>query len=194
MSHTGLSFLLHLCIPPSPDTWDSFHLTCIVSPTVSSIPRYKKCTHFLSMLSQTATGLEVKWSESCSVMSNSLQTHGLYSPWNSPGQNTGVGSPYLLQGFFPTQGSNPSLPHYRQILYQLSHKESPLSHRLSGLKQHTSVLSSEIQNGSHWVKSSLPLGEPTRGYRRRQWHPTPVLLPGKSRGCRSLVGRSPWSR
>ena len=30
--------------------------------------------------------------------------------------------------------------------------------------------------------------------RRRQWHPTPVLLPGKSHGWRSLVGRSPWGR
>ena len=30
--------------------------------------------------------------------------------------------------------------------------------------------------------------------RRRQWHPTPVLLPGKSHGCRSLVGCSPWGR
>ena len=50
-------------------------------------------------------------------------THGLYSPWNSPGQNTGVGSISLLQGFFPTQGLNPGLLHCRQILYQLSHKE-----------------------------------------------------------------------
>ena len=48
-------------------------------------------------------------SESCSVMSNSLRPHGLYSPWNSPGQNTGVGSLSLLQGIFPTQGSNPGL-------------------------------------------------------------------------------------
>ena len=40
-----------------------------------------------------------------------------YSPWNSPGQNTGVGSLSLLQGIFPTQGSNPGLPHCRQILY-----------------------------------------------------------------------------
>ena len=46
-------------------------------------------------------------------------THGLYSPWNS-GQNTGVGSLFLLQGIFPTQGSNPGLPHCRWILYQLS--------------------------------------------------------------------------
>ena len=42
-------------------------------------------------------------------------THGLYSPWNSPGQNTGVGSLSFLQGIFPTQGSNPGLPHSRRI-------------------------------------------------------------------------------
>ena len=51
--------------------------------------------------------------------------HGLYSLWNSPGRNTGVGSLSLLQGIFPTQGSNPGLLHCRWILYQLSHKGSP---------------------------------------------------------------------
>ena len=71
-----------------------------------------------------ATNL-VKWSESHSVMFNSLQPHGLYRPWNSPGQNTGVGSLSLLQGIFPTQGLNPGLLHCRRILYQLSHKGSP---------------------------------------------------------------------
>ena len=64
-------------------------------------------------------------SESHSVTSNSLQPHGLYSPWNSPGQNTGVGSLSLLQGIFPTQGWNPGLPGCRWILYQLSHRGSP---------------------------------------------------------------------
>ena len=49
----------------------------------------------------------------------------IYSPWNSPGQNTRVGSFSLLQGIFPTQGSNPGFLHCRQILYQLSHKGSP---------------------------------------------------------------------
>ena len=58
-------------------------------------------------------------------MSNSLQPHGLSSPWNSPGQNTRVGSLSLLQGIFPTQGSNQGLPHCRQILYQLSYQGSP---------------------------------------------------------------------
>ena len=55
-------------------------------------------------------------------MSDSLQPHQLSSPWNSPGQNTGMSSLSLLQGIFLTHGSNPSLPHCRWILYQLSHK------------------------------------------------------------------------
>ena len=42
-------------------------------------------------------------------------TEPLYSPWHSPGQNTGVGSLSLLQGIFPTQGLNPGLPHCRRI-------------------------------------------------------------------------------
>ena len=58
-------------------------------------------------------------------VSDSLQPHGLHSPWNSPGQNTGVGSFSLLQGIFLTERSNPGLPHCRQILYQLSHQGSP---------------------------------------------------------------------
>ena len=54
-----------------------------------------------------------------------LNWTGLYSPWNSPGQNAGMGSRSLLQGFLSTQGSNPGLPHCRRILYQMSHQESP---------------------------------------------------------------------
>ena len=52
-------------------------------------------------------------------------TPWIYSPWNSPGQNTGVGSLSLLQGIFPTQGLNSGLPHCRQILYQLSQQGCP---------------------------------------------------------------------
>ena len=48
-----------------------------------------------------------------------------YSPWNSPGQNTGVGSHSLLQGIFPIQESNRGLLHCRRILYQLSYQGSP---------------------------------------------------------------------
>ena len=71
----------------------------------------------------------------------------------------------LLQGIFPTQGSNPGLLHFSWILYQLGHQGSPI-----------------------YTYSFL---DPSR---RRQWHPTPVLLPGKSHGWRSLAGRSPWGR
>ena len=67
-----------------------------------------------------------KWtSESCSVMFDSLRSYSLYSPWTSPSQNTGVGSLFLLQGIFPTQGWNPGLLHCRQTLYQLTHRGNP---------------------------------------------------------------------
>ena len=60
--------------------------------------------------------------ESCSTVSDSLWPHELYSPWNSPSQNTGVGSLSLLQGIFPTQGLNLGLPHCKQTLYHLSYQ------------------------------------------------------------------------
>ena len=70
---------------------------------------------------------EWKWVK---VASGSLRPHGLYSPWNSPGQNTVLSlqntSLSLLQGIFPTQGSNSGLPHCRRILYQLSYQGSPV--------------------------------------------------------------------
>ena len=69
-------------------------------------------------------------SESGSVVLDSLRPRGLYSPWNSLRQNTGVGSLSLLQGIFPTQGSNPGLPHCRWILYQLSQKHILLQLRV----------------------------------------------------------------
>ena len=86
-------------------------------------------------------------SESCSVVSDSLGPHGLYSPWNSPGQNiglgslsllqgifltqgspknTGLGCDFLLQGIFPAQGLNPHLLHFMGILYYQSHQGSQI--------------------------------------------------------------------
>ena len=65
-----------------------------------------------------------KWKWKSHSLSDSLQPHGLYSPWNSPGQNTGVGSHSLLQGTFPTQESNQGLWRCRWILYQLSYQGS----------------------------------------------------------------------
>ena len=81
-------------------------------------------------------------SVSCSVVSNSLQLHELWSarllsPWSSPGKNTGVGCHFLLWGIFPIHGMNLDLLHWRQILYRLSHQRSLIKiicHDLISLK------------------------------------------------------------
>ena len=94
------------------------------------LPKEKKLNNLYHLVS-----LSVNEGESHLVVSNSLWPHGLYSPWNFPGQNTGVGSLSLLQEIFPTQGSNPGLLHCRQILYQLSHKGSPSANEKNYLVQ-----------------------------------------------------------
>ena len=63
---------------------------------------------------------EVKWSRS--VASDSLWPHGqwpttLLRPWDFPGKRAGVGYHFHLQRIFLTQGSNPGIPHFRQMLY-----------------------------------------------------------------------------
>ena len=81
----------------------------------------KRC--FKSSRQETAVvrpWVKVKVAQSCPTL-----WHPMDSPWNSPGQNIGMGSLSLLQGIFPTQGLNPGLPHCRQIIYQLSHQGSP---------------------------------------------------------------------
>ena len=89
------------------------------------ITDFAKLFLFFHLTNPYMLGSRYVESESHSVVSDSLQPHGLYSPCNSLGQNTGVGSLSLLQGIFPTQGSNSGLWHCRWILYQLSHKRSP---------------------------------------------------------------------
>ena len=71
-------------------------------------------------------------SVSRSVVSDSLQSHGLYSARflcsrDSPGKNTGMRCHSLLQGIFLTQGLNLGILHCRQILYCLSHQGSPIT-------------------------------------------------------------------
>ena len=92
-------------------------------------------------------------SESHSVMSNSLQPHGLYSPWNSPGQNTGVGSLSFLQWIFPTQESNWGFQHWRRILYQLSYQGSPFPY-LPG--KHIPLLKHYCRLEETWPQLRMP--------------------------------------
>jgi len=124
-------------------------------------------------------------SESHSVMSDSLQPHALYSLWNSPGQNTGVGSLSLLQGIFPIQGSNLGLLHCRQILYQLSHKGSPrilewmaypFSSGSSWPRNRTRVSSIAGRFLTNWAIREAPYRLPQNWFKARKkteiWSPT----------------------
>ena len=72
-----------------------------------------------------------------------------YSPWNSPGQNTGVCSHSLLHGIFPTQGSNLDFPHCRQILYHLSYPKNPGVGSLSFLQG--TFLTQQSNQHCRWI-------------------------------------------
>ena len=99
-------------------------------------------------------------------MSDSFQSHGLYSPWTSPGQNTGMGSHSLLQQISPTQESNPGLPLCTWILYPLSHQGSPrilewvvypFSSRSSWPRNQTGVSCIAGRFFTSWATFILPL-------------------------------------
>ena len=76
----------------------------------------------------------------CSVVSNSLPSHGLQPtrplyPWDFPGRNTGVGWYFLLQGILPTQESNPCLLHRQEDSLPVSHLGSPHEKHMATGKQ-----------------------------------------------------------
>ena len=77
---------------------------------------------------------------------------------DSPGKNTGVGCHFLLQGIFPTQGSNPGLPHCRQILYRLSHQGSPYSYPVGVYSEQLLEPSFGNPNQSPYLKPHVGLG------------------------------------
>ena len=85
---------------------------CLIHPTWHSTPGSTP-SHLYTLIWS-----EVNWSESRSVVSNSL-----WPPWTT--QYMEFFRLEYCSGIFPTQGSNPGLPHCRQILCQLSHKRSP---------------------------------------------------------------------
>ena len=113
---------------------------------------------------------EVKVIQSCPTLWDP------YIPWNSPGQNTGVGSLSLLQGIFPTQ----------------------VSHIAGRFFTSWATGEAHLPDGSDGKASCLQCGRPGfdpwvgKILGRRKWQPTPVPLHGKSREWRSLVGYSRW--
>ena len=107
----------------------------------------------------------MKVAQSCPT----LWPHGLCSPWNSPGQNFGVGSCSLLQEIFPTQGLNPGLPQSRQILYQLSHQWSPIDLIMHMQKRPVGIL----RGCSFWYRC----GDGEEQPQLEDTKPTQILLP-----------------
>ena len=120
---------------PSPWRTPSF----AVSPTHHKATKHTPASHTAEQLCE--------WK--ALSLSNSLWPHGLYSPWDSPGQNTGVGSCSLFQGIFQTQRWNPGLPHCRRIPHQLSYQGSPITPKKFNYTEQLH------QRSSHAVKKVL---------------------------------------
>ena len=94
----------------------------------------------------------VKVGQSCATLCDPMDCL-----WNSPGQNTGMGSLSLLPRIFPTQGSNPDLPHCKWILYQQSHKGSPRLLEWVAIPSPEDLLDPGIKPGSPALQGdSLP--------------------------------------
>ena len=107
------------------------------------------------------------------------------------GKSTGVGCHFLLQEIFPTQGSNSGFPHCRQTLYRLSHQGREIQMSLLLFAR----LLEKLFLAWDGISKNVILISLTPSLKwRRKWQPTPVLLPGKFHGQRSLVSYSPWSR
>ena len=126
-------------------------------------------------------------------MSVSLRPHGLYSPWNSPGQNTGVGSLSLLQGIFPTQRLNPGLLHCRQILFFFFQADS-LPVKPQGKPSRSLWPTTNWHLPSTLTRSGASLVAQTvknLKHGRPKFDPTPVFFCGGFHVQRSLVGYSP---
>ena len=135
-------------------------------------------------------------------MSNSLQPHGLHSPWNSPGQDTGASSCSLPQGNLPNPGIEPRPPALEGKMLTTDLQGSAWRGtfrkgqwaRLTGGLSHTR----SFPGGSEVKASACNVGDqgsiPGLGRFpwRREWQPTPVFLCGEFHGLRSLVGYSPW--
>ena len=121
--------------------------------------------------------MKLKVTHSCLTL---LRPHGPDNPWNTPGQNTGVGSLSLLQGIFPTQGQYPGLPYRRHILYHLKLVTTRMFNYLSiALISHASTVMLKILQArlQQYVNRENPDGQ--AGFR-------------KGRGTRDQIANICW--
>ena len=119
------------------------------------------------------------WSGSLLVMSDSLWPHGLYNPWDSPGQNTRVGSCFLLQRIFTTQESNRGLLCCRRILYQLSY-QGCVNTQMKAVYMYLNSDGSVSKESACITGDLASIPGLGRSPWRKVWQPTPVFLAGES--------------
>ena len=109
-----------------------------------------------------STGFEVKllsYVTLCNPMDCSLLTRPL-CPWNSSGKTTRVACHFLLQGIFPTRGSNLGLPHCRQTLCPLSHQGSPTGFMVGLLVRAPRRLTPRLTSQDCCYQCLCPCGKP----------------------------------
>ena len=110
---------------------------------------------------------------------------GLLCPWDSPGKNTGVGCHALLQGIFPTQGSNPHLLcllRCRRVLSPLNHRGSPAAEKQVTVEGRSLTSSWPENHGRKPAGNSRPARAPwgrVEGHRLRLAQAALPLLPGR---------------
>ena len=129
-------------------------------------------------------------------MSNSVQPQRqqptrLPRPWDSPGKNTGVGCHCLLQCMKVKSESEVTLSDQLLATPWTAAYQAPPSIGFSR-QEYWSGLPSPSLTVS--IETLLLINFTYELSQRRQWHPTSILLSGKSHGWRSLVGCSPWGR
>ena len=94
----------------------------------------------------------------------------------------------------PKKGNAKECSNYRTIAL-ISHASKVMLKILQArLQQYVNRELSDVQAGFRKSRGTRDQTANIRWIIRRQWHPTPVLLPGKSHGWRDLVGCSPWDR
>ena len=119
-------FCIYICVP-----------LCVCVCVCVCVPEYVwLCMCIKKRLKKKK--VKVKAAQLCLTLCDPMDYTG---PWNSPGQNTGMVSLSLLQGIFPTQGSNPGPLHCRRILYQLRHQGSPVGKPCAGFTEKSVELS-----------------------------------------------------
>ena len=109
---------------------------CLILSNRNSPPAFSNHTLISQQPSTTRQNpptakVKVLVAQLCLTLCHPIDLARLLCAWNSPRKNTGVGCHSLLQGIFPTQGSNLGFLHCRQTLYHLSHKGSPTAKKVT---------------------------------------------------------------